>query len=146
VEKGEIADVFNQLIRVDKPLPAEIINLTGITDDMLAEGGDKTEVLQALLAFVRDLPLIAHNAEFDIPFLNHHLGLALGTTLANQNICTLKLARRIVPGLPSYRLQKLTGPRGPSRSRGCGDNLQPVAETGRPAGKAGDHDAGQTKR
>jgi DNA polymerase III epsilon subunit family exonuclease len=107
VEKGEIADVFNRLIRVEKPLPAEIINLTGITDEMLAEGGDKVEVLRALLAFVEDRPLIAHNAEFDLPFLNHHLDLALGKKLANRQICTLKLSRKIVPGLPSYRLGKL---------------------------------------
>jgi DNA polymerase III epsilon subunit family exonuclease len=107
VEKGGIADVFNSLIRIDRSLTAEIVNLTGITDQMLAEGSDKVEVLQKLLAFVRDLPLIAHNVEFDIPFLNHHLGLTLGTSLANQSICTLKLARKIVPGLPSYRLQKL---------------------------------------
>jgi DNA polymerase III epsilon subunit family exonuclease len=107
VEKGEIADVFSSLIRIEKPLSAEIVNLTGITDEMLAEGSDKAEVLQKLLAFVRDLPLIAHNVDFDIPFLNHHLDITLGTKLANRQICTLKLARKIVPGLPSYRLGKL---------------------------------------
>lgn len=107
VERGEIVDVFSSLINIKQPLPAEIVNLTGITDEMLSEGKDKTEVLKQLLAFVRDTPLIAHNAEFDMPFLNHHLNKTLGVTLANQPICTLKLARKTVPGLQSYRLQKL---------------------------------------
>ncbi len=107
VAQGAIADVFSSLIRIDRPLPSEIVNLTGITDEMLVEGKDKAEVFRSLLAFVSDLPLIAHNAEFDIPFLNHHLGLTLGTALSNRNICTLKLARKVVPGLPSYRLGKL---------------------------------------
>ncbi|MBN3033010.1 MAG: 3'-5' exonuclease [Candidatus Saganbacteria bacterium] len=107
VEQGEIADVFNSLIRIGKPLPAEIIRLTGITDEMLAEGEGKTEVFSRLLAFVGQLPLVAHNAEFDIPFLKHHLNKTMGAALPNQPICTLKLSRRLVPGLPSYRLQKL---------------------------------------
>ena len=107
VERGEIAGVFSSLVKIDRPLTPEIVNLTGITDEILAEGSDKVEVLQKLLAFVGDLPLIAHNVEFDLPFLNHHLGLTLGTTLANRQICTLKLSRKIVPGLPSYRLGKL---------------------------------------
>ncbi len=107
VERGEIADVFSSLIRIDRALPAEIVNLTGITDEMLVEGRDKSEVFNQFLSFVRDLPLVAHNAEFDIPFLNHHLGLTLGAVLPNQSICTLKLARKVVPGLPSYRLGKL---------------------------------------
>jgi DNA polymerase III epsilon subunit family exonuclease len=107
IEQGEIADVFSSLIRIDRPLTPEIIKLTGITDEMLAEGNEKIEVLRNLLAFVRDLPLIAHNVDFDLPFLNHHLGLTLGTKLANQQICTLKLSRKLILGLPSYRLQKL---------------------------------------
>jgi DNA polymerase III epsilon subunit family exonuclease len=107
IDQGEISDVFNSLINIGRPLPAEIINLTGITDEMLAAGRDKVAVLKELIAFIQDWPLIAHNVEFDIPFLNHHLGLTLGTSLPNQQICTLKLARKVVPGLPSYRLQKL---------------------------------------
>lgn len=107
IEGGEIADVFSSLINIKQPLPAEIVNLTGITDEMLSEGKDKAEVLKQFLDFVKDTPLIAHNAEFDIPFLNHHLNKTLGVTLTNQPICTLKLARKTVPGLQSYRLQKL---------------------------------------
>lgn len=107
VAKGEIADVFSSLIKIERPLTPEIVNLTGITDEMLAEGEEKVQALRQLVEFIQDLPLIAHNAEFDIPFLNHHLGQALGTVLTNQQICTLKLARKVVPGLPSYRLQKL---------------------------------------
>jgi DNA polymerase-3 subunit alpha (Gram-positive type) len=105
VDKGEISDVFSSLIRLDRPLPPEIKKLTGITEEMLLENGaDKGDVLRGLLAFVRETPLIAHNIEFDIPFLNYHLKEGLATSLKNPLICTLQLSRRLLPGLSSHKL------------------------------------------
>jgi DNA polymerase III epsilon subunit family exonuclease len=107
IVKGEIVDVFNVLININKPLPTEIVQLTGITEEMLAEGEEKRTALRKFVAFIGDLPLIAHNVDFDLPFLNTHLNRELGFTLANLAICTLKLSRRLIPGLPSYRLAKV---------------------------------------
>lgn len=104
---GEVADVFNSLINIHKPLPPEIIRLTGINDEMLAEGEEKASVLRKFIAFIGELPLIAHNVEFDLPFINHQLNNELGFTLPNPAICTLKISRRIIPGLSSYKLGKL---------------------------------------
>lgn len=105
VEKGEIRDVYASLIKINCPLPEEIKKLTGITDEMLREsGGDKGKVLKDFLGFVKETPLIAHNVEFDIPFLNQHLKEGLAKSLNNPLICTLKLSRKLLPGLSSHKL------------------------------------------
>lgn len=107
VEKGEVLDVFCSLINIRRPLPPEIVQLTRITDEMLAEGGEKNAVLKNFADFVKDSPLMAHNVEFDVPFLKHHLQKALGVELKNQTICTLKLSQKYLPGLSSHKLGKV---------------------------------------
>lgn len=107
VEKGEIREVFNHLIKIDFPLPSEIVQITGLSDELLADGEPKEEVLRQLIKFLGQETLVAHNAEFDLPFIKYHLKTALNAGLANQELCTLKLARKLVPGCPSYKLQKV---------------------------------------
>jgi DNA polymerase III alpha subunit (gram-positive type) len=75
---------------------------------MLEESGaEKISVLNNLLQFIGELPLIAHNTEFDIPFINHHLYKGLGKSLQNPLICTLKLSQKLLPGLSSHKLRKV---------------------------------------
>jgi len=108
ISKGEIQGAFAALIRIDRPLPPEIVRLTGITDEMLRDSGqEKGNVLRGFIDFVKDTPLIAHNVEFDVPFLNHHIKVGLARALNNPLICTLKLARKLLPGLASYKLGKI---------------------------------------
>lgn len=107
IEKGEISDVFNHLIKIAFPLPKEIIKITGITDEMLEEGGEKRQILNGFADFIGETPLVAHNVEFDIPFLKHHLEKTGSPKITNPQICTLKLSRRLLPGMPGYKLQKV---------------------------------------
>ena len=108
IERGEIVDVFSALVKISGEVPPEIVKLTGITKEMLEETGEaKPKVLSSFLDFIGDRPLIAHNAEFDIPFLNHHLHKSFGRTIASPLICTLKLSRKLLPTLPSHRLGKV---------------------------------------
>ncbi|OGB89900.1 hypothetical protein A2625_05525 [candidate division WOR-1 bacterium RIFCSPHIGHO2_01_FULL_53_15] len=107
IVKGEIADSFASLININGDLPPEIVRITGITREMLDDGEDKFAVMEKLHAFAADTPLVAHNVDFDLPFLNRHLGETLGQTLPNPTICTLKLSRRLLPGLPSHKLAKV---------------------------------------
>jgi DNA polymerase-3 subunit alpha (Gram-positive type) len=106
---GEIQEPFNSLIKIDRPLPDEIIKITGITDEILKGGEQKNFVFQRFVDFVQDLPLVAHNVEFDLPFLQYHLGKTINTALNNQTICTLKLSRNLLPSLPSHKLAKMAG-------------------------------------
>jgi DNA polymerase-3 subunit epsilon len=59
-----------------------------------------------LHAFVRGLPIVAHNAGFDQGFLRAELD-RVGLPLESDFLCTMRLARRLAPGLPSYRLEAL---------------------------------------
>jgi DNA polymerase III epsilon subunit family exonuclease len=110
VERGEIKDVFSALIKIDRPLPPEIIQLTGITDELLAEEGqDKGTVLRRFLEFAGSTPLLAHNVEFDVPFLNHHLKEGIAKELKNPLLCTLKVSRKLLPGLQNHKLATVAG-------------------------------------
>ena len=85
-------------------------------------------------------PLVAHNASFDEAFLRHAYA-RLGQKLTNPKLCTLRLARRLLPRLPTYRLDALTtyfGIKNRGRHRALGDaeataRARPPARSWRPS-------------
>ena len=97
------AETFHQLMHPGTRLPSFITSLTGITDAMPRGQPRPEEVMPRLQEFVRGLPIVAHNAAFDRGFLRAELARA-GLRLESDFLCTMRLARRLVPGLPSYRL------------------------------------------
>ena len=99
-------ETFHQLMYPGKSLPSFITSLTGITDAMLRGQPRPGQVMPRLHQFVRGLPIVAHNAAFDRGFLHAELA-RVGLRLESEFLCTLRLARRLVPGLPSYRLDAL---------------------------------------
>ena len=99
-------DTFCRLMHPGFALPSFITSLTGITDQMLRGQPRPEEVMPALHRFVRGLPIVAHNASFDRAFLHAELARA-GLQPESEFLCTMRLARRLAPGLPSYRLNTL---------------------------------------
>jgi DNA polymerase-3 subunit epsilon len=99
-------DTFCRLMHPGFALPSFITSLTGITDQMLRGQPRPEEVMPALHRFVRGLPIVAHNASFDRAFLHAELARA-GLQPESEFLCTMRLARRLAPGLPSYRLDTL---------------------------------------
>jgi DNA polymerase-3 subunit epsilon len=99
-------ETFHQLMHPGVRLPSFITSLTGITDEMLHGQPKPEQVMPRLHEFVRGLPIVAHNAAFDRGFLRAELDRA-GLRLESEFLCTLRLARRLVPGLPTYRLDAL---------------------------------------
>jgi DNA polymerase-3 subunit epsilon len=99
-------ETFHQLMHPGARLPSFITALTGITDDMLRGQPRPEQVMPRLHQFVRGLPIVAHNAAFDRGFLCAELARA-GLRLDSEFLCTMRLARRLVPGLPTYRLDAL---------------------------------------
>jgi len=98
---------FSCLVNPGKPIPPFVQQLTGITDDMVrGEPGIET-LLPLFLDFAGTLPLIAHNAPFDCGFLFREAE-ALGIVIHNPVVDTLRLARKVFPKLPSYKLSFLT--------------------------------------
>jgi DNA polymerase-3 subunit epsilon len=99
-------ETFHQLMYPGMRLPSFITSLTGITDAMLRGQARPEDVMPRLHEFVRGLPIVAHNAAFDRGFLRAELARAR-LRLESEFLCTMRLARRLVPGLPSYRLGAL---------------------------------------
>jgi DNA polymerase-3 subunit epsilon len=101
VEGGAVVGEFASLIDAGVPIPPEVQAIHGITDEMLEGQPKPEEVLPRFYAFITDSILVAHNAAFDVGFINNELEL-LGREPLSQ-ICagvvdTLRLARELHPG------------------------------------------------
>jgi len=99
LDRGRRAHRFSRLIDPGRPLPPFITRLTGITDGMLAGQPRLSEVIAEFLEFAGDRVLVAHNARFDVSFLNAALTACGARTLPQPHLCTMRLARRLVPQL-----------------------------------------------
>ncbi|WP_251549148.1 PolC-type DNA polymerase III [Neobacillus muris] len=107
VKGGEIIDRFESFANPHHRLSATTINLTGITDDMVQTAPDVPEVLQRFHDWAEDAVLVAHNASFDMGFLNvgyKNMGL---DKAKNPVIDTLELGRFLYPELKNHRLNTL---------------------------------------
>lgn len=103
--KGRIVDKFLTLVNPEIPIPRFVISLTGITNEMVKCAPVFADVAPRWLDFVNDAVLIAHNAPFDTSFLNHEISRVYpGHRMINSNLCTVRLSRRVFPGLNNYRL------------------------------------------
>lgn len=108
VAQGRIVAEFQTLVNPLTPIPAFISGLTGITDVMVAGAPTFDRVAADWLRFAGDAVLVAHNAIFDVRFINHELSLVFpGRRMPNSHLCTVSLARRVLPDLKSFRLPAL---------------------------------------
>jgi DNA polymerase III epsilon subunit family exonuclease len=96
---------FGTLVNPLRPIPPMITHITGITQEMVADAPRIEEVIPDLLEFLEGAVVVAHNASFDVGFLNYELERLKGRRLGDGAIDTLPLARALAPGLPNYRLQ-----------------------------------------
>ena len=103
IRNGEIGERFQTFVDPGRHLTAEIIALTGITDQMLRGAPKEAQALRDFLAFVGDRPLAAHNAEFDIGFIRAGCRRA-GLNFDPTYIDTLILAQNLLPELGKYKL------------------------------------------
>ena len=101
---GEIVDRFSQLINPERAIPGRIQQLTGISTAMVFDQPLAADVLPRYLDFLGDGILVAHNLPFDLRFLNAELARLGRPPLPNRTLCTLRLARRLLRGLPSKGL------------------------------------------
>ena len=124
VQRGKVVDELSQLINPGLRLPPFITRLTGIDDAMLAGQPNIFEVWPRFLQFIGNDVLVAHNAGFDMSFLNAVATLRNGAALTNPVLCTLRLARRLLPDLKRRGLDALAAHFGilqADRHRALGD-------------------------
>jgi DNA polymerase III subunit epsilon len=108
VRRGEVLGTFQTLVNPGCPVPAFIRLLTGITDELVASAPPIESVLPSFIEFAGRSVLVAHNARFDVSFLNRALESHSYPRLANRVIDTALLARKTLAGeVPNNKLETL---------------------------------------
>ncbi|MFI5154495.1 MAG: PolC-type DNA polymerase III, partial [Chitinophagales bacterium] len=97
---------FESLVNPRQPVPRYIQALTGINDKMLADAPGFEEIAPTVFDYLKDSVFLAHNVNFDYSFVKFQLEAA-GYELNSKKLCTVRLSRKIFPGLPSYSLGNL---------------------------------------
>ncbi|MBE9389242.1 PolC-type DNA polymerase III [Vagococcus salmoninarum] len=107
MHKGNVIEQFEEFINPGHPLSQTTINLTGITDDMVRNSKSEEEVLRRFRDFCGEDILVAHNASFDMGFLNTSYGKYEIPEAPNSVIDTLEMSRFLHPEWKSHRLNTI---------------------------------------
>jgi len=102
-----ITDSFHTLINPERNIPYYITGLTGITTEMVLEAPSFREVADDIFKRLEGKIFVAHNAHFDYSFLKKEFEEA-GINWQSKKLCTVRLSRKIIPGLRSYSLGSLS--------------------------------------
>ena len=105
--KNGVIGEFSKLINPERLIPPFITSLTHITQDMVKDCPVMKDVLPAFLDFISDSILIAHNAQFDLNFLNAECEWANLPLTKNRCIDTLQYSRWTVPNVEKHKLDFL---------------------------------------
>lgn len=102
----QIVDEFTSLVNPQCPIPYFITGLTGIDDQMVARAPLFSELADTILKFTQDTIFVAHSVNFDYGVIKEEFR-QLGVPFVRKKLCTVRLSRKIIPGLQSYSLGKL---------------------------------------
>jgi DNA polymerase-3 subunit epsilon len=119
----EVTGKYVTLINPRHKIPPFIVNMTGISDEMVAAAPLFEEVAPQIYNLLNGRIFVAHNVSFDYSFVHYLLGRS-GFQWSAPKLCTIKLSRRVFPGLEKYGLGSLTrdlGIRIEGRHRAWGD-------------------------
>ena len=105
---GEYSE-FHTLLNPGRRIPAGASRVHHITDDMVADAPRFQHIGHDFLEFARNSTLVAHNARFDLSFLQESLARCGLPLWQGNTMDSLALVRKLYPGLPSYSLQNLRG-------------------------------------
>jgi DNA polymerase-3 subunit epsilon len=104
VEGGEVRGVYETLVNPERGIPPEIVRLTGITWEMVRGRAPFRGVAEDVVAALGGRVFVAHNAAFDWRFVSHEVERATGRVLEGRRLCTVRLARKLLPHLRSRSL------------------------------------------
>lgn len=108
VLEGQRKGTFSTFVDPGRKLEQKIVELTGITDEMLADAPRIEEVFPELLEFTEDLPLLGHSVLFDFSFLKK-AAVNQKLDFDKEAVDTLKIARKYLTGLEHRSLDYLCG-------------------------------------
>ncbi|MEI8657126.1 DNA polymerase III subunit epsilon [Vibrio sp. Hal054] len=93
---------FHVYLKPDRPIQDEAVEVHGITDEFLVDKPEYRDVHEEFLEFIKDAELVAHNAPFDVGFMDYEFSKLAGCSLKTTQICkitdTLAMAKKIFPG------------------------------------------------
>ncbi len=109
IEKGVVHQdkTFNRLVNPERPIPTTASHITGITGSMVTDQPNIISVLLDFFSFVEGRILVAHNAAFDLAFLNVALSFCAPCRVLNPVIDTYTLSRCLLPDMFEYSLEGL---------------------------------------
>ena len=120
---NEIVDQFISLVNPERPIQPFVVQLTGINENMLRNAPKFYEVAKRIVEITENCTLVAHNASFDYRMLCTEFN-RLGFTYERPTLCTVSLAKKLIPEQASYKLGKLVRSLGiplSDRHRAAGD-------------------------
>ena len=126
VAGGQIVDVFETLVNPERPISPHVTRLTRITWDMVRRAPTIRDVASRIAEVLRGHLFVAHNAAFDWRFVSSELSRFGGQQLVGEKLCTVKLARAVVPNIKRRSLGSLSyyyGIENHARHRAGGDAL-----------------------
>ncbi len=106
IRGGEVVERYNTFVNPQCPIPDEVVELTSITNEMVADARTIDQVLPEFMQFAGDRLMIAHNADFDTGFIRV-AAKQLGIPFDNAYLDTLALSRYLNPELKSHKLNRL---------------------------------------
>lgn len=119
----KVTQRYSTLVNPGREIPVYISALTGISNEMVQDAPPFEDVAADIYHLLHGKIFVAHNVNFDFSFIRYHLAAA-GYDLQCNKLCTVRLGRKIIPGLPSYSLGKLChylGIENHGRHRAAGD-------------------------
>lgn len=114
---------WHTLLNPERPIPAQITRMTGITNEMVADAPRFYEIARELVLMTEGRTFVAHNVNFDYNFVRQEFN-RLGYDYRRRKKCTVQWSRRLFPGYKSYGLGKLShalGIENNARHRAAGD-------------------------
>lgn len=99
VKGGQIVEVFETLVNPERPIPPFITQLTNITWDMVKDAPTFERIIPDLLRVLEGNVFVAHNAMFDWRFVTSEVSRCAGKRIAGRRVCTVRVARKILPQL-----------------------------------------------
>lgn len=108
LENGKIKAKFQTLINPEQHIRKSSMAIHGISEEMVKDAPTEAETLPAILEFIGDYPIVAHNAIFDYSFLNEASLRVFNKELTNARIDTQQLFKEVYPDLESHGLEALT--------------------------------------